>query len=938
MKRRLGSATTAAPGAADATQAVGTRPSKLPRLSDATSEDVDALGSTTGSRGTVGSGASVAGSSGSGMDGAEGSGSGGALPMGSIMATYVPISRRSHPFVPRPHLHSFRLHSSVPLAFFPFFNCRYYGRAKKAVMDDLLARRNNAGKTKEDNLKMLLYKKQATILYLRDHMAGDPRATAIVDAEVEMGRVKGDLATASAKVADLHTRLLLRDKELADVRKQQAEAQAALDRETQAGRAEAEAARRRLEEAKARELRDALARAEQDKAEAVRAAEERLAGRLRADLAAVKIQAAQDLSAAQATHAAQTAQMQQQLQQGYSQMQQLQQQLQQQQEAMVKAAAELQGRLEASQHAAAELQAKLAHSEARRRKAVEENLSLKGSIRVFARVRPILPSDPQADDAVVAATAGAGKPLFGFPDAKDDASTIVWEDKPGAGVGGYGTAARGKMCPFDFQRVFVPTASNAQLFEEAEGVVQAAVQGSRVCIFAYGQTGAGKTHTMEGTPGERGLIPLSVEYVFAQTQAMAAQGWQVRLEAEMIEIYNENIRDLQARPGQAASSARMALRQDEAAREMVVPDVVRTLVASPAEVAAILQAAAANRSTGSTAMNSQSSRSHSVFTLRIHTFHQASGQMRKGLLHLIDLAGSERIAKSGVNDAAAGGSEKLLRETQSINKSLSALSKVISELQQKKGHVSYRDSVLTHLLQYSLGGDCKTLMICNLSPLFGSAQESLCTLRFAESVAKVATKIPAGAVAAPGASNNTATMAAWNAQQQQQMDANAFAMQQQQQMQQQQANFMQQQQMQHAMGMQPMQQQPMQMQMQQPMQQPMQQQLPMQQHRMMGSGFAPIAEVAEEDENLENKPMIGGMGQKGMGGFQPSAGNPLASRTQTQTAAGTSVSGATERKGGVALSISLGDDKPVARPPPALGANRQPFQARRTALAATARK
>jgi kinesin family member C1 len=132
-----------------------------------------------------------------------------------------------------------------------------------------------------------------------------------------------------------------------------------------------------------------------------------------------------------------------------------------------------------------------------------------------------------------------------------------------------------------------------------------------------------------------------------------------------------------------------------------------------------------------------SSRSHSVFVLRVDLLHAATAQSRRGVLNLVDLAGSERIAKSGVNDAKSGGSEKLLKETQSINASLSALSKCIMALQQKAAHIPFRDSKLTYLLQNSLGGKSRTLLVCNVNPLHSNAHESLCTLRFASAVAEV---------------------------------------------------------------------------------------------------------------------------------------------------------------------------------------------------------
>jgi kinesin family protein C1 len=400
-------------------------------------------------------------------------------------------------------------------------------------------------------------------------------------------------------------------------------------------------------------------------------------------------------------------------------------------------------------------------------------LTLKGSIRVFARVRPLLPHEIEAAAAAAAAPAPGGKkaskavaaaaapadevPLFHFPNASDDASEIELVEKPGAGVGGYGVG-EAKRHKFNFHRVFAPLAGQDELFAEVEGLVQSSLDGHRVCIFAYGQTGSGKTHTMQGDAANPGIIPRSLEFIFGRVAAMAEQGWAVKLSAEFIEIYNEEIRDLlagcsaggggAAPSGAAAAGGAGAAADADAKHEIrhdkhgntTVTNVAAVPVADLAAVNAVLTAAAAARSTGATNSNAVSSRSHAVFTLRISAEHAGTSASRSGLLHLIDLAGSERIAKSGVNDAGAGGSDKLLRETQAINKSLSSLSQVVCALATKQAHIPFRNSKLTYLLQHSLGGDCKTLMICNLNPVHGNSQESLCTLRFAHNVAEVTTK------------------------------------------------------------------------------------------------------------------------------------------------------------------------------------------------------
>jgi kinesin family member C1 len=142
------------------------------------------------------------------------------------------------------------------------------------------------------------------------------------------------------------------------------------------------------------------------------------------------------------------------------------------------------------------------------------------------------------------------------------------------------------------------------------------------------------------------------------------------------------------------------------------------------------------RATSETNCNVRSSRSHTVLTLRIFGVDNESSTTRQGQLHLIDLAGSERLKISGSIK-----NPKLLKETQCINKSLSCLGNVINALaNDRNGHVPYRDSKLTHMLQHSLGGDSKALMFCNVSPVECSLKESLTSLWFAEKVNKVIRK------------------------------------------------------------------------------------------------------------------------------------------------------------------------------------------------------
>ncbi|KAA8523740.1 hypothetical protein F0562_010163 [Nyssa sinensis] len=291
----------------------------------------------------------------------------------------------------------------------------------------------------------------------------------------------------------------------------------------------------------------------------------------------------------------------------------------------------------------------------------------------------------------------------------------------------------GQTHSFTFDQVFMPNASQEDVFVEISQLVQSALDGYKVCIFAYGQTGSGKTYTMmgrTGSPDQKGLIPRSLEQIFQTRQSLQSQGWKYEMQVSMLEIYNETIRDLlsanrscldvsRTENGIASAGKQYAIKHD-ANGNTHVSDLTIVDVHSSKEVTFLLDRAAQSRSVGKTQMNEQSSRSHFVFTLRI------SG-VNDGVLNLIDLAGSERLSKSGSTGDR-------LKETQAINKSLSSLSDVIFALAKKEDHVPFRNSKLTYLLQPCLGGDSKTLMFVNVSPDPSSVGESLCSLRFAARV------------------------------------------------------------------------------------------------------------------------------------------------------------------------------------------------------------
>ncbi|XVF04009.1 hypothetical protein REPUB_Repub05bG0043500 [Reevesia pubescens] len=367
---------------------------------------------------------------------------------------------------------------------------------------------------------------------------------------------------------------------------------------------------------------------------------------------------------------------------------------------------ELQNRLEDAEF-------KLIEGEKLRKKLHNTILELKGNIRVFCRVRPQLPDESSSNQGKV----------FSYPTSMEYLGR------------GIDMMQNGQKHSFTFDQVFMPDASQEEVFVEISQLVQSAMDGYKVCIFAYGQTGSGKTYTMMGKPGqpeEKGLIPRSLEQIFQTKQALQPQGWRYEMQVSMLEIYNETIRDLLSTSRDASRiengvAGKQYTIKHDANGNTQVSDLTIVDVQSSREVSFLLDRAAHSRSVGKTQMNEQSSRSHFVFTMRITGVNESTEQQVQGVLNLIDLAGSERLSKSGSTGDR-------LKETQAINKSLSSLADVIFALAKKEDHVPFRNSKLTYLLQPCLSGDSKTLMFVNISPEPSSAGESLCSLRFAARV------------------------------------------------------------------------------------------------------------------------------------------------------------------------------------------------------------
>jgi kinesin family protein C1 len=228
-----------------------------------------------------------------------------------------------------------------------------------------------------------------------------------------------------------------------------------------------------------------------------------------------------------------------------------------------------------------------------------------------------------------------------------------------------------------------------------------------------------------------------METLMEVRRAMQANGWTVSFEVSALEIYNENIRDLLT-DSVACDKSKLDIVMDAKTGETYVKNLSSETVSSEQDIYSLLNLAASRRETAATVHNAVSSRSHSVVQLKVLMSHKKNREKRCGRLNLIDLAGSEKVTSEH--------DKTQFNEAKNINKSLSSLLGCIQALASGKGHVPFRESKLTYLLQSSLSGDGKAVMFANISPRIQHLPESLNTLRFAESVNKV--KLGTGKMAA----------------------------------------------------------------------------------------------------------------------------------------------------------------------------------------------
>lgn len=287
---------------------------------------------------------------------------------------------------------------------------------------------------------------------------------------------------------------------------------------------------------------------------------------------------------------------------------------------------------------------------------------------------------------------------------------------------------------FTFDTVFGPNCKQVDVYNiVARPIVESVLESYNGTIFAYGQTGTGKTFTMEGirtVPELCGIIPNSFAHIFGAI-AKSEGGVNFLVSVSYLEIYNEEVRNL-LNINQTAMEVKE--RPDVG---VYVKDLEMCIVQNADKMNEVMTRGNKNRAVGATNMNATSSRSHAIFTVQIDCNTKGSDgkdKFRTGKLHLVDLAGSERQAKTG----ATG---QRLKEATKINLSLSTLGNVISALVDgKSSHIPYRNSKLTRLLQDSLGGNSKTVMVANVGPADYNYDESVSTLRYANRAKNIKNK------------------------------------------------------------------------------------------------------------------------------------------------------------------------------------------------------
>ncbi|XP_061349441.1 kinesin-like protein KIN-14U isoform X2 [Gastrolobium bilobum] len=360
---------------------------------------------------------------------------------------------------------------------------------------------------------------------------------------------------------------------------------------------------------------------------------------------------------------------------------------------------ELQHLISNSEREVEQLRLKQRILDEKRREALSKILDIKGSIRVFCRIRPILLVEKRRISEPVSAGSERIRVKLG-----------------------------GTRKDFEFDKVFPQEASQESVFVEVEPILRSAMDGHNVCVFAYGQTGTGKTFTMDGTNEQLGIIPRALEELFHQASMDNSSSFTFSM--SMLEVYMGNLRDLLAqRPSGRACEPMTKCNlniQTDPKGLIEIEGLSEVQISDYAKAKWWYNKGRRFRSTSLTNVNEASSRSHCLTRISISRRGDAlDSKSEISKLWMVDLGGSERLLKTGAKGLT-------LDEGRAINLSLSALADVIAALKRKRCHVPYRNSKLTQILKDSLGDGSKVLMLVHISPSEEDVCETICSLNFAK--------------------------------------------------------------------------------------------------------------------------------------------------------------------------------------------------------------
>ncbi|XP_008111430.2 kinesin-like protein KIF18B [Anolis carolinensis] len=340
-----------------------------------------------------------------------------------------------------------------------------------------------------------------------------------------------------------------------------------------------------------------------------------------------------------------------------------------------------------------------------------------GSVTVVVRVRPQTPREQEANRQSVVQVAGNTMLVFDPEESNLPGFPVNFQTQDSA------SKRKGKNLIFAFDRVFGESSTQAEVFENTtKGILDSVLNGYNCSVFAYGATGAGKTHTMLGSEKEPGIMYLTMQELYKEIEARKEEK-HCEVLISYQEVYNEQIHDLLDPKGP------LAIREDPE-KGVVVQGLSFHQPKTAAQLLEMLRQGNLNRTQHSTDINATSSRSHAVFQIYVKQQDCMIGtthNLQVAKMSLIDLAGSERASVANTKG-------ERLREGANINRSLLALINVINSLadaKSKKNHIPYRDSKLTRLLKDSIGGNCRTIMIAAISPSALSYEDTYNTLKYA---------------------------------------------------------------------------------------------------------------------------------------------------------------------------------------------------------------